>query len=65
VADHIGGTRTRLRLRIPQDKAAVLTQIHDRGRVISKTYEGNDILLEVEVDALAAGALAPYAEPEA
>jgi GTP-binding protein HflX len=64
VADHIGAGRTRLRLRIPQDKAAALVQIHERGRVVSKTYEGNDILLEVEVDASAAGALAPYAEPE-
>ncbi len=64
VADHIGAGRTRLRLRIPQDKAAALVQIHERGRVVSKTYEGNDILLEVEVDASAAGALAAYAEPD-
>jgi GTP-binding protein HflX len=64
VANHIGATRTRLRLRIPQDKAAVLARVHDGGRVISTTYEDNDILLEVEVNASSAGALAPYTVPE-
>jgi len=64
VADHIGARRARLRLRVPQDKAAVLGRVHERGRILHTTYEGNDILLEVEVDAAVTGVLAPYVEAE-
>ena len=62
VAEHLGAHRTRMHLRIPQDKAAVLTRIHERGRIVKKSYEGNDILVEVEVDPAAAGAFSSYRE---
>ena len=53
--------RHRLRLRLPQSEAALAARIRRHGRILHESYEGNDILLEAEVDPSLAGAVAPYA----
>ncbi|HNR29450.1 MAG TPA: GTPase HflX [Candidatus Hydrogenedentes bacterium] len=53
-------TRRRVRLRIPQCKAAVIARIHRDGRVISKSYEGDDILLDAELEESLHGQLREY-----
>lgn len=60
VEGHLSGLRTHLRLRVPQERAGLAARIHEHGRTISRDYDGNDILLEVEVDAAFAGQLAPF-----
>ncbi len=62
VQAHLGTRRARLRLRVPQEQAAVLSRLHERGRILRKSYEGNDIILEVEADPVLAGQLAPWAD---
>jgi GTP-binding protein HflX len=47
-------------LRIPQEEAGLLTRIHESGRILSQTYENNDILIEAELGVAMAAALAAY-----
>ncbi len=49
--DRLEGRRQRVRLRIPQDRGAALTNVYRIGRVIERQYEGNDVLLDVEINA--------------
>jgi hypothetical protein len=38
-----------VRLKIPQEKSALVAIIHRTGRVSSQHYENNDILLEADI----------------
>lgn len=40
-----------VRLRIPQKKYAIISELMKEGRVIEQDYEGNDVLIEVEIPA--------------
>jgi len=53
-------TRRRVRLRIPQCKAAVLARVHRNGRVISQSYDGNDILIDAEIEEALHGQIQEY-----
>lgn len=46
----IGTRRSRVLLRIPQSEARLVAEVHDRGRVIRQEYEGNEIVLDAEID---------------
>lgn len=46
----LANTRRRVRLRLPQSEAGVVAQIHKNGRILEQSYEGNDILIDAEVD---------------
>ncbi len=63
--DQLRRGRTRLRLRVPQDRAAVLSQLHARARILDIRYEGNDVLLDAEVESGAAGRFSEWADPGA
>lgn len=56
----LASTRRRVRLRIPQCNAAVLARIHQRGRVISQSYDGNDILIDAEIEEALHGQIREY-----
>jgi len=43
--------RKTVRLRVPQSQYALLSEVLREGRVIDRTYEENDILLEMEIPA--------------
>lgn len=60
--DQLRRGRTHLRLRVPQDRAAVLSQLRARARILEIRYEGNDVLVDAEVEAGAAGRFAEWAE---
>ena len=47
--DEIKALRKIVMIRIPQEKYSVLSEVIREGRVVSKEYEENDILLEVEI----------------
>jgi len=51
-----------VRLRIPQSQSRLASRIHAEGNVISKEYEGNDILLCAEVPAELAAAARDFVE---
>jgi GTP-binding protein HflX len=57
--------RKRVVLRIPQSEARLLSSLYEDGRVIERRYEGNAILLDVEIDAAAAGRLDQFIDPDA
>lgn len=46
----LSNARRRVRLRIPQQEAGVVSRIHDAGRVLKQEYEANTIVLEAEVE---------------
>lgn len=60
IDQQLASTRRRVRLCVPQSQASVLTRIHRGGRILSQSYEGNDILLEVEVDEALQGQLREF-----
>ena len=43
--------RTVVMLRIPQEKYALVSMLMEEGRIIHREYEGNDILMRVEIPA--------------
>lgn len=45
----VGSLRKRYHLRIPQSEYAALSNVMQEGRIVSREYEENDILLEVEI----------------
>ena len=55
----------RVGLMIPYDRAAVLSQLHDHGRIISEVYGGEGIRVQAEVPRSAALSLSPYLESRA
>lgn len=57
---HLASTRRRVRLRIPQSEAALVSRIHRNGRIMSEHYEENDILLDAEVEESLHGLLRAY-----
>ncbi|GMW01333.1 MAG: GTPase HflX [Candidatus Hydrogenedentota bacterium] len=56
----LADSRQRVRLRIPQSDARVIAKLHDRGRVLGQSYEGNVIVVEAELDPALAGQLEAY-----
>ncbi|MCC6144578.1 MAG: GTPase HflX [Candidatus Hydrogenedentes bacterium] len=50
VERHLATTRRRVQLRIPQSEAGLVSRLHQRGRVFSESYEGNDIVLDAELE---------------
>jgi 50S ribosomal subunit-associated GTPase HflX len=56
----LGATRSRVRLRIPQSEAGLVARVYKAGQVFRQDYEGNDIVLEAEIDAALEGALSEY-----
>lgn len=58
--DLVETRRHKVRLRIPQESGAALTRIYQSGKVLDRQYEGNDILLDVEIDAKLESALSQY-----
>ena len=50
----------RLELKVPYDHAALLSRLHDQGRIKTKTYENDGVLLEVEVPRAAVRSLKEY-----
>lgn len=63
VERHFAGARTRVTLRIPQQEANLVTRVYEWGRVFSRTYEGNFVLLDAELAAPQLGALSAYVVP--
>ncbi len=51
-----------VRLRIPQSESRLIAQIHEQGNIISKEYEGNDVLVSAELPAKLAGAARGFSE---
>ncbi len=47
----IGSLRKKVHLRIPQSQYAFLNEVMKEGRLISREYEENDILVEIEIPA--------------
>ncbi len=45
----IANLRKTVKLRIPQSHYALVSQLMREGKVISSEYEGDDVLLEVEI----------------
>jgi GTP-binding protein HflX len=56
----LSGTRLGLRVRVPHSRAAVLSLLYERGRVLSRQDEPDAVWLEVEVPRSLAGAVSPY-----
>lgn len=52
--------RRRVLLRIPQSAAGIAARVHAAGRVYRQDYEGNDIVLDAEIEAGLENALAEY-----
>lgn len=50
----------RVTLKIPQSHAGVLSRIHESGRVVSREYEGDHILLSADIGQALASQLAEY-----
>lgn len=51
-----------VKLRIPQKDYAVVSHLMEEGRLIHRDFEGNDILLEIEIPASLEHQIAPYME---
>ena len=56
----LGSNRSRVRLRIPQSEAGLVARVYKSGQVFHQDYDGNDIVLEAEIDATLEGVLAEY-----
>jgi GTP-binding protein HflX len=50
----------RLELKVPYDRAGLLSRLHDQGRIKSKSFENDGVLLEVEVPRSAVRSLREY-----
>ncbi|MEW6522065.1 MAG: GTPase HflX [Bacillota bacterium] len=51
----LAGTRERVTLHVPYDKAAVLEVLHQQGQVISQRYEAAEVVVEAELSRSWAG----------
>jgi len=51
-----------VRLRMPQSESRLISRIHAQGNIISKEYEGNDVLIWAEVPAELAAAARDFSE---
>jgi GTP-binding protein HflX len=60
IDEEFASNRRRVRLRIPQQQAGIVSRVHENGRVLSQTYEDNSIVLEAELDPVLQAQLAPY-----
>ena len=60
IIDELSKQRCRLKLRIPQSDYHKVCELMEKGQIISQEYEGNDVLLEVEVPNQMAGRLKQY-----
>ncbi|NIA14208.1 MAG: GTPase HflX [Nitrospiraceae bacterium] len=58
--DYLASGHNRVTLRIPQSAAGLVARIHQSGRVLSQTYEGNEIVIEAEVGHALEGLVAAY-----
>jgi GTP-binding protein HflX len=56
----LGSNRSRVRLRIPQSEAGLVARVYKSSQVFHQGYDGNDIVLEAEIDATLEGVLAEY-----
>ncbi len=52
--------RKSVRLRVPQSHYALVSELMREGKVISCEYEGNDILIEVEIPRALERKVAPF-----
>lgn len=52
--------RSRVVLRIPQSHGALVSRVHSAGRVLGQQYDGNDVLLDVEIDPVFRERVAAY-----
>jgi GTP-binding protein HflX len=43
-------TRSRVTLRIPQSMAGMVSKVMQSGRIFSREYDGNEIILDAEID---------------
>ena len=50
----------RLELKVPYDRAGLLSRLHDQGRIKAKSFENDGVLLEVEVPRSAVRSLREY-----
>jgi GTP-binding protein HflX len=50
IDEQLAAKNSRVHLRIPQSQARLVARIHSTGRVLSEEYEGNEIILEAEID---------------
>lgn len=60
VEQFVASRRRCVALRIPQSRAGLLALVFKRGRVLSRRFEDNDMLLEVEADPELEGQLADF-----
>lgn len=60
--EELKGWRRVLRLRIPQSDYAVVSEVIREGNLLHQDYDGNDVLLHVELPARYAGKLAKWVE---
>jgi GTP-binding protein HflX len=53
----------RMKLRLPQSEFALMSLIHEQGKVISQDYDGNDILLDIIMPRRFESQLEPHLDP--
>ena len=53
----------RMKLRLPQSEFALMSLIHQQGKVISQDYVDNDILLDIIMPRRFDSSLEPYLDP--
>ena len=56
----VSNLRKRVKLKIPQSRYALVSELMQEGRVIHSDYEENDILLEIEIPAHLEYKVKPY-----
>jgi GTPase len=56
----LASRRRRVHLRFSQDKAGLAAKVYENGHVFSQTYDGNDILVEAEIEPALLGAMREY-----
>ncbi len=60
IASQLESFTMRLELKVPYDRAALLSRLHDQGQIRAKSFEKDGILLEVEVPRSAVRSLREY-----
>jgi GTP-binding protein HflX len=60
IDEALRSTRMRCRLRVPYDRAGVLSGIYERGQVLRRDDGADAIWLDVEVPRALAGLVAPF-----
>jgi GTP-binding protein HflX len=59
IYDRLEGTRVLLNLEVPQSKGKLLSELYRIGEVLSTSYSGNDVLLEIKMSKQDADRLVP------